>query len=86
MGNLTHPLVGVGAHSVGHILATSPPDSLVSVLGHLLADLLGHLATRGSGLADKRRRVKLEGQVHGQGQEQRGSEDNLHLRWMEDLD
>ena len=86
LGNLTLPLVSVGAHSIRHILTLPPPDSLVCSLGHLLADLLGHLAAGGGRLTDEGRRIELQRQVHSQGQEQRGGEDNLHLGWMEDFD
>ena len=84
--DLTLPLVSVGAHSIRHILTLPPPDSLVCSLGHLLADLLGHLAAGGGRLTDEGRRIELQRQVHSQGQEQRGGENKLHLGWMEAYD
>ena len=86
LGDLTLPLVSVGAHSIRHILTLPPPDSLVCSLGHLLADLLGHLAAGGSRLTDKGGRVELQRKIHSQGQEQGGGEDNLHLEGMEEFE
>ena len=80
LGDLTLLLIGVSAHSIGHILALPPLDGVEGGPGHLLAGLLGHLATGGlrGGLANEGGRVKLLGEIHSQGQDQGGGENNLH--------
>ena len=59
--DLTLPLVGVGAHSIGHVQALPPLDGVEGGLGDLLAGLLGHLATGGlrGGLTNEGGRVEL---------------------------
>ena len=81
LGDLTFPLVGVGAHGVGDILALPPLDGVEGGPGHLLAGLLGHLATGGlrGSLTYEGWWVELLREVHSQGQDQGSCEDILHL-------
>ena len=82
LGDPTLPLIGIGAHCVGHLLALPLLNSLEGCPGHLGTHLLGHLAAHGllgGEHTEERGRVELVRQVHAQGQEERRGENNLHV-------